>query len=101
MRKKAAQHGPFYLHRVLARMDKQAAARIAPRDTQKIIRAIEIRKLAGKSVGEIHRRGRSALDGFDVVKIGLQPPARSALRPNQRARRSDDCGRLGGRSPRV
>jgi tRNA dimethylallyltransferase len=78
LRKKAAQHGPHYLHRVLARMDKQAAARIAAGDTQKIIRAIEIRKLAGKSVGEVHRRGRRALTGFDVVKIGLQPP-REAL----------------------
>jgi tRNA dimethylallyltransferase len=74
LRKKAAQHGPLYLHRVLARMDKQAAARIAARDTQKIIRAIEIRKLAGKSIEEVHRRGRSALAGFDIVKIGLRPP---------------------------
>jgi tRNA dimethylallyltransferase len=78
LRKKAAQHGPLYLHLVLARMDKEAAARIAAGDTQKIIRAIEIRKLAGKPVGEVHRRGRSALAGFDVVKIGLQPP-REAL----------------------
>jgi tRNA dimethylallyltransferase len=78
LRQRAAKHGPLYLHRVLARMDKEAAARIAPRDTQKIIRAIEIRQLAGKSVGEVHRRGRRALAGFDVRKIGLQPP-RDAL----------------------
>jgi tRNA dimethylallyltransferase len=78
LRQRAARHGPLHLHRVLARMDKEAAARIAPRDTQKIIRAIEIRKLAGKSVGEIHRRGRSALAGFAIRKIGLQP-SRDAL----------------------
>jgi tRNA dimethylallyltransferase len=78
LRKKTAQHGPLHLHRILARMDKEAAARIAPHDTQKIIRAIEIRKLAGKSVGEVHRRGRSALAGFKILKIGLQPP-RDAL----------------------
>ena len=74
LRQRAAKHGPLDLHRLLARMDKQAAARIAPRDTQKIIRAIEIRLLAGKSVGEVHRRGRSALAGFKIRKIGLQPP---------------------------
>jgi tRNA dimethylallyltransferase len=74
LRKRAAKHGPLHLHRVLARMDREAAARIAPRDTQKIIRAIEIRNLAGKSVGEVHRRGRSALAGFAIRKIGLQPP---------------------------
>lgn len=78
LRKRAAKHGPLHLHRVLARMDKEAAARIAPRDTQKIIRAIEIRKLAGKSVGEIHRRGRAALVGYEIIKIGLQP-SRDAL----------------------
>ncbi|HXO88698.1 MAG TPA: tRNA (adenosine(37)-N6)-dimethylallyltransferase MiaA [Candidatus Acidoferrales bacterium] len=74
LRQRAAKHGPLDLHRLLARVDKQAAARIAPRDTQKIIRAIEIRLLAGKSVGEVHRRGRSALAGFEIRKIGLQPP---------------------------
>ncbi len=78
LREKATQHGPEHLHRVLARMDKEAAKRIAPRDTQKIIRAIEIRKLAGKPVGEVHRGGRRGLEGYDVIKIGLQPP-RDAL----------------------
>ena len=78
MRKKVKQHGPEHLHRVLARMDKEAASKIAPRDTQKIIRAIEIRQLAGKSVGEIHRGGRRGLEGYKVTRIGLQPP-RDAL----------------------
>ncbi|MGB9070021.1 MAG: tRNA (adenosine(37)-N6)-dimethylallyltransferase MiaA [Candidatus Acidiferrales bacterium] len=78
LRQRAAKHGALYLHGVLSRMDKEAAARIAPRDTQKIIRAIEIRQLAGKSVGEVHRRGRSALAGFEIRKIGLQP-SREAL----------------------
>ena len=35
----------------------QRRRRIAPRDTQKIIRAMEMRLLAGKAVDEIHRRG--------------------------------------------
>jgi tRNA dimethylallyltransferase len=78
LRKKAKLHGPEHLHRVLARMDKEAAKQIAPRDTQKIIRAIEIRNLAGKPVGEIHRGGRRGLEGYHVAKVGLQP-ARDAL----------------------
>jgi tRNA dimethylallyltransferase len=78
LRERAAKQGPLYLHRMLARIDKETAARIAPRDSQKIIRAIEIRKLAGKPVGEIHRAGRHALAGFEIRKIGLQPP-REAL----------------------
>jgi tRNA dimethylallyltransferase len=78
LRRRVMQRGPEYLHRVLARLDRGSAARIAPPDTQKIIRAIEMRVLAGKPVGEIHRAGRAPLEGFDVKKIGLLPP-REAL----------------------
>ena len=74
LREKILRHGPESLHRLLSRVDREAAGRIAPRDTQKIIRAIEIRILAGKPVGEIHRSGRSALQGYAVRKIGLLPP---------------------------
>jgi tRNA dimethylallyltransferase len=78
LRQKAERRGPGYLHLLLARLDGEAADRIARRDTQKIIRAIEIRLLAGRSVGAIHRSGRSGLQGYEVKKIGLVPP-RAAL----------------------
>lgn len=74
LRAKVQTHGPEHLHRLLNRLDREAASRIAARDTQKIIRAIEMRILAGKAVGEIHRSGRSGLKGFSVTKIGLSPP---------------------------
>jgi tRNA dimethylallyltransferase len=78
LRMKARAKDPSYLHKILARIDREAAARIAPRDTPKIIRAIEIRLLAQEPVGEVHRSGRSALEGYAVTKIGLVPP-RAAL----------------------
>jgi tRNA dimethylallyltransferase len=78
LRGKAQLRGPEHLHRVLGRLDPGIAERIAPRDTQKVIRAIEMRILAGKPVGEIHRAGRSSLEGYDVQKIGLLP-SRAAL----------------------
>jgi tRNA dimethylallyltransferase len=74
LRRKAKLRGPLHLHRILARLDAAAGTRIAPRDTQKIIRAIEMRLLAGKPVGEIHRAGRAALEGYAVKKVGLLPP---------------------------
>ena len=74
LRRRATQRGPEHLHRVLTRLDRESAERIAPRDTQKIIRAIEMCVLAGKPVGEIHRRGRAPLEGYAVRKIGLLPP---------------------------
>jgi tRNA dimethylallyltransferase len=78
LRSKAQLRGSDHLHRALARLDPENAARIGPRDTQKVIRAIEMRILAGKPVAEIHRAGRSSLEGYDVQKIGLVPP-RAAL----------------------
>ncbi|MGH9712455.1 MAG: tRNA (adenosine(37)-N6)-dimethylallyltransferase MiaA [Candidatus Acidiferrales bacterium] len=78
LRRKAELHGSAHLHRILSRLDPTAAARIAPRDAQKVIRAIEMRVLTGKPVGEIHGGGRIALEGFEVKKIGLIPP-RAAL----------------------
>jgi tRNA dimethylallyltransferase len=70
--------GAAHLHRLLTRLDPETAARIAPQDTQKTIRAIEMRVIAGKPVGEIHRSGRTPLEGYRSIKIGLNPP-REAL----------------------
>lgn len=73
------QHrGAAHLHCLLGRLDPESAARIAPQDSQKIIRAIEMRLIAGKPVGELHRSGRTPLEGYRPVKIGLSPP-RAAL----------------------
>jgi tRNA dimethylallyltransferase len=87
LRRSAKQRGPVHLHKILARLDPASAARIAPRDTQKIIRAIEMRILAGKPVAEIFGAGRAhspdddrrkmstnALEGYAITKIGLAPP---------------------------
>jgi tRNA dimethylallyltransferase len=78
LREKASRRGAEYLHRLLVRLDPATATHIAPRDTPKIIRAIEMRLLTGKPVGEIHGTGRSGLEGYSVKKIGLAPE-RAAL----------------------
>jgi tRNA dimethylallyltransferase len=78
LRQTAEQRGSAHLHRVLARLDPESAARISAADVQKTIRAIELRLLTGKPMGEIHRSGRDALQGYEIIKIGLVPP-RSAL----------------------
>ena len=74
LRERSAGRGPEYLHRLLRRLDPSSAARIAARDTQKIIRAIELRVLTRKSVDELHAAGRAPLEGFTPIKIGLKPP---------------------------
>jgi tRNA dimethylallyltransferase len=67
-----------YLHRVLRRLDPEAALRIGSRDRPKMIRAIEVCLLTGRPLSELHRAGRTPLEGYRPIKIGLQPP-RAAL----------------------
>jgi tRNA dimethylallyltransferase len=74
----ADKHSLQYLHRVLRRLDPEAALRIGSRDRPKMIRAIEVCLLTGRPITEIHRAGRARLEGYTTVKIGLQP-ARAAL----------------------
>ena len=62
-----------HLHRVLQRIDREAAARIAPTDEQKLIRAIEVCILTRKPISEVHGAGRKPLEGWRTLKVGLMP----------------------------
>lgn len=61
------------LHRLLRRLDPASAARIHPRDAQKVLRAIEVCLLARQPMSRMLERGRAGLTGFAVLKIGLNP----------------------------
>jgi len=78
LRASAEEHAAGYLHRLLERLDLEAAGKIAVGDEQKLIRAIEVCVLARKPVSEVHRTGRTPLAGWRPLKIGLKPP-REAL----------------------
>jgi tRNA dimethylallyltransferase len=70
----ADAHSLQYLHRVLRRLDPEAAMRIGSRDRPKMIRAIEVCLLTGRPLTEVHQAGRARLEGYTPIKIGLQPP---------------------------
>jgi tRNA dimethylallyltransferase len=74
LRASIEEHPPGHLHRVLKRLDPEAARKIAPADEQKLIRAVEVCLLTRKPVSEVHRTGRVPLEGWRVLKIGLMPP---------------------------
>jgi tRNA dimethylallyltransferase len=74
LRASAEERAPHYLHRLLQRLDPEAAGKIAPPDEQKLIRAIEVCVLARRPVSEVHRTGRTPLEGWRALKIGLMPP---------------------------
>lgn len=73
LRKESTDHGPGHLHEVLTRLDAAAAQKISPRDEQKLIRAIEVCLLAKSTLTEVHQSGKSPLQGWEVIKIGLRP----------------------------
>jgi tRNA dimethylallyltransferase len=74
LRAGSEKHGPLYLHRLLQRLDAPSAQRIAPADTQKLIRAVEVCLLARRPLTEVHSAGRNPLTGWRIIKIGLNPP---------------------------
>jgi len=68
------EHPAGHLHRLLKRLDPEAAQKIAPTDEQKLIRAVEVCVLTRKPISEAHRTGRASLEGWRVLKVGLIPP---------------------------
>jgi tRNA dimethylallyltransferase len=69
---------PGSLHRILSRIDPAAARRIDRRDTQKLVRYLEIAILSRRAPSSVFAEGRAPLTGFAVLKIMLHPP-RQAL----------------------
>jgi len=107
LRASAEEHEAGYLHRLLKRLDPEAAGKIASADEQKLIRAIEVCVLARRPVSEVQRTGRTPLAGWRALKIGLMPP-REALYERIHARTEamlaqgwmdEVCGLIDGGSP--
>jgi tRNA dimethylallyltransferase len=93
LKARAAVRGSGYVHRVLQRLDPAAAAAIHPNDEPKLIRAIEVCLASRQRMTELWQQGRDPLQGFRVLRIGLDPE-RNALytRINQRAARMFETG---------
>ena len=75
----AAEHGWPAVHRQLAEVDAETAARLNPNDSQRIQRALEVHRLSGKSLSEWHRQDVRSSDDIEFLKLGLQIEPRSLL----------------------
>ena len=94
LRERARERGLPYLHKVLVRLDPDAAEKIHPNDAPKLIRAIEVCVTARGPMSQLWMEcGRDSLRGFRILRIGLNPE-REALytRLNQRACQMFDGG---------
>ena len=73
--REAAERGWPALHAELARVDPRTASRLAPNDSQRIQRALEVFRTSGTPLSELQRGGQDA---------GPQPAALLSLEPADR-----------------
>lgn len=93
LRRRVELNGADYLHRVLRRLDPDAARKIHANDAPKLIRAIEICLASRQRMTEMWKQGRDPLMGFRILRLGLNPN-REALydRINDRAKQMFNSG---------
>ncbi len=71
-RVEAARRGAAALHRELAQRDATMAARLAPADTQRVVRALEVLEQTGRSLAEWQMdRSPPVLDEAETVELLL------------------------------
>ena len=74
LRERASSRGSKYLHRILRRLDGDAAEKIHANDVPKLIRAIEVCLTSRGKLTELwNERGRDPLRGFRIQRLGLDP----------------------------
>jgi len=93
LRQRLEQNGSGYLHRILRRLDSDAAAKIHANDLPKLIRAIEVCLASKQKMTDMWQQGRDPLTGFQILRLGLSPDReRLYSRINQRAQQMFDSG---------
>ncbi len=74
-----ARHGIAALHKRLSEVDPETAARLAPGDTQRIQRAMEIHLVSGRPMSEFLKQQTQHDLNYDILAIALVPNDRAAL----------------------
>ena len=82
-----ARHGIAHLHRQLAEIDAETAARLSPNDTQRIGRALEIYRLTGTPMSALFKQQtENASLPYHITSLALIPSDRSVLHQRIAAR---------------
>jgi len=82
----AAERGWPAMHAQLCKVDPQAAARIAPQDSQRIQRALEVQRLTGMPISRWHERTEASRDTYRWLRFALWPSSRTQMRAALEAR---------------
>jgi len=75
----AAAQGWPALHAQLAQVDPVTAARLAPNDSQRIQRALEVFRASGAPLSALHLRARREAPPADGALLSLEPASRAWL----------------------
>lgn len=73
LRERAQREGAPALHAELARLDPHTAARLAPNDAPRILRALEVWRSAGASIADLQAATKPALARDDWAGLALTP----------------------------
>ncbi|WP_258807497.1 tRNA (adenosine(37)-N6)-dimethylallyltransferase MiaA [Pseudidiomarina sp. CB1] len=73
-----ASEGSDTLHAELAAVDPVSATRIHPNDPQRLIRALEVYQISGKSLTELTQTRQGALN-YPVIQLAVAPAQREVL----------------------
>jgi tRNA dimethylallyltransferase len=71
LRRKAEGEAEGYLHRELEKVDPEAASRLHPHDTFRIIRALEVYHHSRKPLSQFHKDHGFRESPYEILKIGL------------------------------
>jgi len=86
LRERTSERGAEYLHKLLRRVDPAASQTIHANDIPKVIRALEVSLSARQPMTDLWQQGRDALQGFNILRIGLNPERKALYeRINHRA----------------
>lgn len=89
-------HGKAHLYHLLQGRDEKAARRIAPHDTVRIIRALEVWDTCGRSIVEKQQDHQFGDTRYCCLKIGLTAPRREIYeRIERRTEKMMDAGLVG------
>ena len=89
----AAERGTGELYRWVRRLDPGSAARIQPRDTKRLVRAIEVALVSGVPMTAHFAETASPIADYDVIAIGVRlPAAETAARVARRVEQQFDRG---------
>jgi len=93
LRARAKAEGLTELHSELMKIDPAAAERINPNDARRIIRALEVYQLTGKTISSFQKQWQQCQTKHDWTIIGLRrEKADASSRINRRVKKIIDAG---------